>query len=227
MFDRERAIRPALAGIIVLCFLLPFVTITCGGQKLAAISGVDMALGREIKPPDMSTMMGMGMKETNDPRYESELAKPYEDTTTHDSASMSFGSTSQDANNPFAAGETGGKGKVKPEPTAAAAFILSVLAFVTALGTSRRSKIISTTCAALAAIALFVLKVRFGGEIPAEVSSVIEVTWEPAFWAALVSAAVLAIFTYRLLSENPNQTARPRMVIQSYSDQPPKSTIPQ
>ena len=218
MFDHQRTIRPALAGIVVLCFLLPFVEITCGGQKIAAISGIDMALGREIKPPDMSSMMGMGMQETNDPRYESELAKPYEDTTTHDSAGMGFGSNSQDP--------AAGKGKIKPEPTAAAAFVLAVLALVTALGASRKGMIGSALFSGLAAIALFVLKVRFGGEIPPEVSSVITVSWEPAFWVAMVSAAVLAIFTYRLLSDTPATLNKARMVIQSYSDKPPTSSIP-
>jgi lysylphosphatidylglycerol synthetase-like protein (DUF2156 family) len=225
MFDRERAIRPALAGIVVLCFLLPFVEITCGGQKIAAISGVDMALGREIKPPDMSSMMGMGMKQTNDPRFESELAKPYEDTTNHDSASMSFGTTSQDGN-PFSSSGTGGKGKVKPEPTAAAAFALSALALVTALGASRKLMIGSAVCAGLAAVALFVMKTRFSGDIPPEVATVIGIEWTFAFWAALVGSAALAIFTIRVLSETSTPVARPRMVIQSYSDLPPKSSVP-
>jgi hypothetical protein len=210
MFAQERTIRPALAGIVVISFLLPFVQITCGGQRIASMTGIDMAIGKTVKPPDMAAMMGS--PETHDYRYDSDLAKPYLDTTSQDSINQAADPT--------------GKGEIKPEPTAAAAFILSVIALVAALGAARKAMLTSAVCSGLAAISLFVLKTGFDGQIPPEASAIVVVEWTTAFWVAMISAAVLAAFTARLLSDKSDSIERPRLVIQSYADKHPTSSTP-
>lgn len=40
-----RRFSPALFGIIVLCFLLPFLTVTCVDQEVLTLKGVDLVLG--------------------------------------------------------------------------------------------------------------------------------------------------------------------------------------
>ncbi len=59
---------PAIGHILcVLCFLLPFVQVSCNNVKLASLSGIDLATGRySVKPPSdvgfgrMSDQMPMG-----------------------------------------------------------------------------------------------------------------------------------------------------------------------
>ena len=222
MFGQERTIRPALAAIVVLCFLLPFVEITCSGQKVASITGIDMALGKTVKPQNVADMMaGPG---GNDPRYESELAKPYEDTSSNNSANQDQMAASQDQN-PFSSAGPTGPSKIEAEPTAAAAFVFGALALFMAFGASRKLMIGSGACAGLAAVSLFVLKTRFGGELPSEVSMMVSMEWTPAFWVALIGAAVLAGYTARLLSETTNPPAKPRLVIHTLSDNAPSSPV--
>jgi lysylphosphatidylglycerol synthetase-like protein (DUF2156 family) len=217
MFGQERTIRPALAAIMVLCFLMPFVEITCSGQRVASITGIDMALGKTVKSQDMADMMAV--PGGNDPRYESELAKPYEDTSHSETANQNEMAASQDPSS-F---PTSGPSKIEPQPTAAAAFIFGVLALIMAFAASRKFMIGSAVCAGLAAISLFVLKTRFSSELPSEVSMVVSIEWTPAFWVALIGAAALAIFTARSLSEKSRPINNPRLVIQSHADKPPSN----
>ncbi len=46
-----RKLAPVSYILALLCFLLPFVQISCGGQKLASLTGVQLMTGTEIKPP--------------------------------------------------------------------------------------------------------------------------------------------------------------------------------
>ena len=43
-----RFINPGSFGVVILCFLLPFLSIKCNGVKLATFSGVQMATGANI-----------------------------------------------------------------------------------------------------------------------------------------------------------------------------------
>lgn len=47
-------IRPAIFGIIIICFFLPFLVVSCQGQKIVEITGFQLVTGSEIKQPDMS-----------------------------------------------------------------------------------------------------------------------------------------------------------------------------
>lgn len=44
---------PAIFAASILCFLLPFVTISCGTQKVATFSGVQLATGTTVNQPQM------------------------------------------------------------------------------------------------------------------------------------------------------------------------------
>lgn len=47
-----RFINPGSFGVVILCFLLPFLSIKCNGVKLATFSGVQMATGADINAGD-------------------------------------------------------------------------------------------------------------------------------------------------------------------------------
>jgi hypothetical protein len=46
-------VSPAIFALSILCFLLPFVTISCNGKKLSSFSGVQLATGTTIEQPQM------------------------------------------------------------------------------------------------------------------------------------------------------------------------------
>jgi hypothetical protein len=51
-------ISPAFFIIVVISFLLPFVRITCDGQEMAKMTGLDLATGAEVKVPGMEEEAG-------------------------------------------------------------------------------------------------------------------------------------------------------------------------
>jgi len=48
-----RTISPALFGITVICFFLPFVTVSCQNQSLASFSGIQLAFGTTMEQPSL------------------------------------------------------------------------------------------------------------------------------------------------------------------------------
>jgi zinc-ribbon domain len=51
-------VSPVLFLVTVLCFLLPFVTVSCNGQKIATFSGTDLAFGTTINQPQAQQPFG-------------------------------------------------------------------------------------------------------------------------------------------------------------------------
>jgi len=47
-----------------LCFLLPFITVSCGGQRIVTVSGVQLATGTNLDQPQM---LGPAQKKSVDP----------------------------------------------------------------------------------------------------------------------------------------------------------------
>lgn len=46
-------VSPVLFVVTVLCFLLPFVTVSCNGTKVATLSGTELAFGTTIEQPQI------------------------------------------------------------------------------------------------------------------------------------------------------------------------------
>lgn len=51
MKNPAKKISPALFGISLICFFLPFITISCQQQPIANLTGVQLATGTDIKQP--------------------------------------------------------------------------------------------------------------------------------------------------------------------------------
>lgn len=52
-----RKISPAMFGVALICVFLPFVNLSCGGQKLASLTGIQLVTGTTIKQPAMIRQM--------------------------------------------------------------------------------------------------------------------------------------------------------------------------
>lgn len=227
MTEHERKLRPALAAIILVCFFMPFLKVSCGGQPIMQMSGFDLATGRDVKPNNPLEAFSKADGFQVDPNQQPQGYQP--DPTSNNLPPDSiwqqtpFGQASQ--TDQFGKME-GMDGKVKVEPTATAAIILAALALLTALATGRGAKIASAATAALCAIALLLLKSRAGADIPPEAAAIIAVEWTTAFWVALIGSGALAVFTFQTLSQKDTDIEKPRLVIQTYQANQPSEKIP-
>ena len=46
-------VSPGLFIVTILCFLLPFITVSCNGQKVATFSGIQLATGTTLEEPQV------------------------------------------------------------------------------------------------------------------------------------------------------------------------------
>lgn len=46
-------VSPAIFAASILCFLFPFITVSCGGQRVASFSGIQLATGTSVQQPQM------------------------------------------------------------------------------------------------------------------------------------------------------------------------------
>lgn len=51
--DQIKKFSPAAFIIIIFCFFMPFVSITCSGQKVMSLTGIKLITGAEYKPQGM------------------------------------------------------------------------------------------------------------------------------------------------------------------------------
>ncbi|MBL7209075.1 MAG: zinc-ribbon domain-containing protein [Dehalococcoidia bacterium] len=51
--SQVKRFSPAIFAIALICFFLPFITVSCGGQKVATLTGVQLVTGTAIEQPDL------------------------------------------------------------------------------------------------------------------------------------------------------------------------------
>jgi hypothetical protein len=51
MSNARKTISPALFGLGLFCFFLPFITVSCQQREVATLNGIELAGGKEIKTP--------------------------------------------------------------------------------------------------------------------------------------------------------------------------------
>lgn len=49
----KKVISPALFGLILICFLLPWVNVSCQNYKISSISGIEFVTGKTFEEPQM------------------------------------------------------------------------------------------------------------------------------------------------------------------------------
>jgi hypothetical protein len=57
--DAVKKFSPAIFGIIIFCFLLPFVNITCSGQTVMSLTGFQLITGAEVDQSGMFNQQNM------------------------------------------------------------------------------------------------------------------------------------------------------------------------
>ncbi|SDY66937.1 zinc ribbon domain-containing protein [Tindallia californiensis] len=46
--NQYKKISPSLFGLVLICFLLPFITVSCEGETIARLSGVELMTGSQV-----------------------------------------------------------------------------------------------------------------------------------------------------------------------------------
>jgi hypothetical protein len=230
MQEHERMIRPALGAIVLICFFMPFLKISCGNQPIASITGLDLALGKTVEPPnffgDDAGAPGHGGQNWSDHSGGYDQSGGSDQFHSGD-PSVSFDqSASTDQSNPYA-DMGGGEMKIESEPSAAAALILAIIALLAAFGASRRGMQVSAVASGITAVLLLVIKTNVGGDMPPEMMGIITLEWSTGFWGAMAGSAALAIFTFSTISQGSSQREKPRLVIQSQYDKQSSESLTQ
>ena len=143
----NRIFTRSLLGALLVMFLMPFTTLTCGGVKLITLNGVQLATGTTVA--------------RNDP----------------------FSGQSKEEH-------------IKPEPLAAIAVIIAVvalgLAFLVGNGWKLTSAIASSACA----LSLLVMKLKIDQDAITQGQGLLSVQWEFGFWIALLTSAGAAVLSF-------------------------------
>jgi hypothetical protein len=67
MSNARKTISPALFGLGLFCFFLPFLTVSCQQQEVVTFNGIELAGGKEIKTPAVFGQNSQTEKTDGDP----------------------------------------------------------------------------------------------------------------------------------------------------------------
>src|SRR3990172_8569279 len=65
--ENVKKFSPAVFGLALLCFLLPFVSVSCQGQKIATFTGAQLVTGTTLEQPGRFGGQGEGRKIDREP----------------------------------------------------------------------------------------------------------------------------------------------------------------
>jgi len=74
--ELTKKISPVLYGVILICFFLPFVNLSCSGQTIMKLTGFQLITGTEVKQPDMFGQDMFGQNNSMDKKSEEIEAQP-------------------------------------------------------------------------------------------------------------------------------------------------------
>lgn len=49
----RRKISPALFTLTLICFFLPFITVSCRQEEITTLNGIDLAIGKTVRQPSI------------------------------------------------------------------------------------------------------------------------------------------------------------------------------
>lgn len=165
--EKARRFSPALFGIIAICFLLPFVAITCSGQELFSLSGLDLVTGTEVGQDDLASEFTEGFNQ---------LEEGFGGETTTETEAADE--------------ETA----IDPEPAAILALALAVIGLIAGFALKGdRGALVSALAGILGVLALLALRMMFKVEDPAasaeelqQAEAIIGYEWGMGWWLAFL-----------------------------------------
>lgn len=158
-----------------LFFLLPFITVKCGGTELASVKGIDLITGNELKP-----------------------ASQKEQAVAEDSSSVDEGVPSGNFTGPMF--EQGDQKKIGPNILGIVAFASVILGLIFTFFSKRLPAIIGGGLAILGALSLFFLQVQVHNEVETKLGpfnfAALTVEFTPYYWSCIIFLALAGVFSF-------------------------------
>jgi hypothetical protein len=179
--ETARRFSPALFGIIAICFLLPFVAITCSGTEMFQLQGLDLVTGTELGQDDLSSEFRDGFQQLED----------------------GFGGVVTEE-------DSGDNDKIPAEPAAIVALALAIIGLVVGFAVKGdRGPLLSALIGILGVLALIALRMMFkvepepgaSAEEVQQVESLIGYDWGIGWWIALLLFLVQPILHFGALRD--------------------------
>ena len=184
MNEKARLATPAGFGIALICFVLPFASLSCQGKEIATLSGLDLAFGKSL---DASVL----------PASPSDAAAFQEKSKEEQAAAMLqvMGTAQAHA--------------IGSNPWAIAAALCALAGIGAALLGGRTAGPVPAGLAGLGALMLLAAKSRVEGQVSGPTMGMGQVTWEAGFWLCLTVFAANAAFNAYLAAATPTSVRDP------------------
>lgn len=160
-----RRFTPGLFGIILLCFLLPFVSVTCSGQNLMTAKGLDFVIGADVN-------------------IDEDFEETFQDLE-------DFGDTeTQPGEEPEGQGRFADD-RIDPNIFAIIAFAAAAVGLLLALFLRNRNRMLSAAiAAALIIVSLIAFRIDISGDAE-EGEGLISVDYRIGWWGVIIVALVI------------------------------------
>lgn len=178
MDQKARFATPAGFGIALICFVLPFATLSCQGREVATLSGLDLAFGATLDASalPMSPSDASAFEEKSKEEQEAAMLKV-------------MGSAQAQA--------------IGWNPWAIAAALAAAAGLGAALLGGRSAGAVPAAIGGLGALLLFLAKSRVESQVSGPTMGMGQVSWNAGFWLCLAAFAATAAFNAYLGAARP------------------------
>ncbi len=186
-------LSPVCFGIALICFAMPFITVSCQNQEIARMSGIDTMTGATL---DVNKMMGA----LNDLKPKAAGNAPLFKMQQPSGAGGEA---------PVGGAQAGPNGlppqlqnnQIPGSPLAIAAFVCGIVGLGLYFVTQRKNGPVPALLGAASAVLLLIMKTRMENQVQAPTMGMIQVNAEPGFWLSLIAFAAAAAINGYLMTQ--------------------------
>jgi len=168
MLESLKRYSPAVFGIGIICFTLPWVNLTCADQHVATFTGLQLVTGTTIQERGS---FGQNLKEKRRQELQNKVMN----------GEMTQEQADRIAKEPP---------KVAPEPLAVAILLLAILGLALSFLKSPKSSFMPGLVGAVALILLLLLKSKIETDATSQGQGMMHVEYAIGFWLVLISFIV-------------------------------------
>ncbi|MBE9031319.1 hypothetical protein IQ266_16410 [filamentous cyanobacterium LEGE 11480] len=154
-------VSPSIFALIIICFFLPFTTVSCQNAKIATLSGFQVATGADVEQTSgLASSLG-NMKELQD--LSKEVSK----------------AANVEVPKPKAQ-------KIKGNPIAGVVLAMAFAGIAMSFVAIRQKAMIEAAIAGVGAVMMFILKLTIDGEITKQGGGMFQVDYEIGYWLTMI-----------------------------------------
>lgn len=183
MNEKARLATRGLFGIALICFVLPFATVSCQGKPIATLSGIDVAFGASLDASALPVTPGEAVDFQTLPKEQQEAAM-----------TQLIGSAQAQA--------------IGSSPWAIAAIAVAIAGLGAALFAGHAAGPVPAALAGAGAVLLFLMKARVENQVSGPTMGMGQVEWNAGFWLCLLGFVANAALNGYLAATG--QSGQPR-----------------